>query len=540
MRARAALYAGRLTMGRRGPAAAWRARWGRPAVAVALGPASARLKRLSGLPAVADDGLLASVVREGVERFFIGRGAPLVTGGVRRVVAAGPDVTRDPRSNGASREAASADGVGDDDGVTAWAAAYACPAVADVVHACAAAGVVCAGFVPTALHWVGPASDRACAGATGRSSSTPRSPETGRRVALSACGTGWHVARVPRARQKRTRRAGVHGVCARGRPGVGPRAGGLGPEGWRCAAALGAALGTARLPGAEPEALLLDPRAIGRILAARASRTAVAPRRVPLWRLAVAGGACVAGVGSALARPVWRDPRGAPRRDGAPRPRPRARARGGRGGGPRRRDPPRWRRSRAYDRDRRSPTRAARGDQPGPPCRRGAGRGTPRQHGGSVVALAPRAGAVLTALAGIPDRRRGGTHRPPLRAKRSAPNRVRRLHLPSGCLRRPPAPAAGTFAGVPMSNVVAGRSGAPPDIVAAAAFDRRPLDRLTVRFRLAPLPPSVPNHVHVPRVQPFRNVRRPTGGSMTPDRAHPPVPASGRSAGGPRDHTFGA
>jgi hypothetical protein len=58
-------------------------RWPRPAVAVAIGPAASQTKRLTGLPAIADDTALRAVVRESTSRFFLRNGVPLVVSGVR-------------------------------------------------------------------------------------------------------------------------------------------------------------------------------------------------------------------------------------------------------------------------------------------------------------------------------------------------------------------------------------------------------------------------------------------------------------------------
>lgn len=58
-------------------------RWPRPPVIAALGPARAQVRRISGLPPIADARVLAGIIREGTGRFFLQNGVPLVTTGVR-------------------------------------------------------------------------------------------------------------------------------------------------------------------------------------------------------------------------------------------------------------------------------------------------------------------------------------------------------------------------------------------------------------------------------------------------------------------------
>lgn len=55
------------------------ARWPRPRVIAAVGPAHAQTKRLLGLPPVSDASRLGDVVRESASRFFLRNGVPLVT-----------------------------------------------------------------------------------------------------------------------------------------------------------------------------------------------------------------------------------------------------------------------------------------------------------------------------------------------------------------------------------------------------------------------------------------------------------------------------
>lgn len=58
-------------------------RWPRSVVFVAIGPAASQTKLLTGLPTIAGDAALRSIVREGTPRFFLRNGIPLVTSGVR-------------------------------------------------------------------------------------------------------------------------------------------------------------------------------------------------------------------------------------------------------------------------------------------------------------------------------------------------------------------------------------------------------------------------------------------------------------------------
>ena len=58
-------------------------RFPRPAVVAALGPSRAQVRRVTGLPPVKDPRVLAEILREGTSRFFLQNGAALVTTGVR-------------------------------------------------------------------------------------------------------------------------------------------------------------------------------------------------------------------------------------------------------------------------------------------------------------------------------------------------------------------------------------------------------------------------------------------------------------------------
>jgi hypothetical protein len=95
-------------------------RWPRPSVALALGPARAQLRRITGLPQVADERMLTQVVRQGAGKFFLRNGKPLVTSRVRVV------------------------GLGE-----VWCAAFEQATVDALAAACRAAGLTVRGIVPT-------------------------------------------------------------------------------------------------------------------------------------------------------------------------------------------------------------------------------------------------------------------------------------------------------------------------------------------------------------------------------------------------------
>lgn len=63
-------------------------RWPRPSVALALSPALAQLRRITGLPEVADERMLTQVVRQSAGKFFLRNGKPVATTRVR-VIAPG-------------------------------------------------------------------------------------------------------------------------------------------------------------------------------------------------------------------------------------------------------------------------------------------------------------------------------------------------------------------------------------------------------------------------------------------------------------------
>jgi hypothetical protein len=98
-----------------------RSRFTHPRVTVAIGPAFAQTKRLTGLPPITDDRLLARTVSEHAARFFLRNGAPLVTTSVRRDAKGQP-----------------------------WAAALQKPVVDTIVAACRTGRVRLVGIVPAA------------------------------------------------------------------------------------------------------------------------------------------------------------------------------------------------------------------------------------------------------------------------------------------------------------------------------------------------------------------------------------------------------
>jgi hypothetical protein len=58
-------------------------RWPRPTLHVAVGPHAAQLKRVVGLPEIADPDALAAIVREAAGTYFLRNGIPLITTGVQ-------------------------------------------------------------------------------------------------------------------------------------------------------------------------------------------------------------------------------------------------------------------------------------------------------------------------------------------------------------------------------------------------------------------------------------------------------------------------
>jgi hypothetical protein len=97
-------------------------RWPRPVMVAAVGPARSQLRKLTGLPPVADAGALTRLVGESAGRFFLRNGVPLATTGVRR-----------------DRES---DGEG-------WGAAIEQPVIAALEAACRTHGLRLAAVLPT-------------------------------------------------------------------------------------------------------------------------------------------------------------------------------------------------------------------------------------------------------------------------------------------------------------------------------------------------------------------------------------------------------
>ncbi len=96
--------------------------WARPTIVATVGPSRSQLRRLSGLPPVADAKALGRLVCESTSRFFLRNGVTLVTTGVRR------------------------DGVNESDG---WSAAIEQPVIAALEAACSARRLRLAAVLPT-------------------------------------------------------------------------------------------------------------------------------------------------------------------------------------------------------------------------------------------------------------------------------------------------------------------------------------------------------------------------------------------------------
>jgi hypothetical protein len=215
----------------------------RPRVVVALGPALAQTRRLSGLPPLDDPRAVAQLVREGAGRFFLRNGKPLVTTGVR------------------------VDGPG-----AAWCAALDDETVRQAAAGVRAAGLRVDAFVPSVAAL-------AHAGADGRLAW--RDGDAVAEVELAG-GRLAAVRRLPAA-------AATASADDTAEPGfeVAAPLRVLGGEAWRFADAYGAAV----LPATEP-------------LVHRAARPSAG--RVPGWRLAVASAAAAAALAAALALPPLR------------------------------------------------------------------------------------------------------------------------------------------------------------------------------------------------------------------------------------------
>lgn len=217
-------------------------RWPRPTISAAVGPARAQLRRLSGLPPIIDASALTRLVSESTSRFFLRNGVPLVTTGVRR------------------------DRDGDSEG---WGAAIEQPVIAALEAACRAHKLRLAAVLPTlaviphALHG---------------DSLTWDDGEVCAHVTLS----GGRLASVRRTLPDAAAPASEHDA-----PRVAvPQLAALGADGWRFADAYGAAVASVRDP-----------------LAYRPARAASAAP-ISTRRLVAAGIACAVALASAILAPT--------------------------------------------------------------------------------------------------------------------------------------------------------------------------------------------------------------------------------------------
>jgi hypothetical protein len=209
----------------------------RPRAVVALGPALAQTRRISGLPPLDDPRLLGQVVREGAGKFFLRAAGPLATTGVR-VVEPG----------------------------TVWAAALDERTVREVEAGCRAAGVRVDRFVPAVAVLGRGLRGEQVLWADGGAVAEVR----------LADGELHAVRRLPAAQLPDAPDLAPVPALAR-----------LGEQGWRFADAYGAA----SLPGYEP--LVLRPSGGG-------------AGQVPAWRLAAAAAALAAALLYAAVAPALR------------------------------------------------------------------------------------------------------------------------------------------------------------------------------------------------------------------------------------------
>ncbi|HEX2780178.1 MAG TPA: hypothetical protein VHM30_11810 [Gemmatimonadaceae bacterium] len=178
-------------------------RWPRPATVVAVGPARAQVKRLAGLPPVADARALSRIVAENAGRFFLRNGAPLATTAVMA---------------GAGRDG--------------WGSAIEAPLVNDVAALCRRKGLRLVGITPSvAVLRAGLRTERV----------VWPDGEIAAEVAWRD-GSLFDVRRVPAE--------DAHGAAV---PDVAAELAGLGTEAWRFADAYGAAVARAK------SALMLRP-----------------------------------------------------------------------------------------------------------------------------------------------------------------------------------------------------------------------------------------------------------------------------------------
>ncbi|GJG89827.1 hypothetical protein tb265_50080 [Gemmatimonadetes bacterium T265] len=267
-----------------------------PVVHAALSPTFVQVKRLSGLPPVADDAVLAGVVRENVGQFFLKAAVPLLTGGVRRV--SGRSATE---QHAEARVDASSAGASDVDTPTAprpetttsetmaWAAAYLSPVVCDVIRACVAARLRLGSVAPTAVVL-----GNACRGSEVQwtDGATPF-------AARYVDGVLAALQRLPRSASARQADGDSATPDLAASDWWDPALDGLGPDGGGYAAAFGAA----RHRGRDPVSLVPRHRSMRYLAAAcaPAARPAVGP--VPRTRLVLAGVACALGLASAATAP---------------------------------------------------------------------------------------------------------------------------------------------------------------------------------------------------------------------------------------------
>jgi hypothetical protein len=214
-------------------------RWPPAPVVAAVGPARSQLRRLTGLPPVADDRTLTRLVGQSASRFFLRNGVPIVTTGVLR------------------------DGDGE-----AWGGAIEQPVVGELDAACRASGFRLAAVLP-ALAVL---------------------PNALEGDALTWCDGDVRADLTLVDGRLRTLRRSVVPADAMSAPDVEqPRAvtrlAETGADAWRFADAYGAAVASTRDP-----------------LAYRPARSG-SMARVPTWRLAIAGTACVVAVLAALVAP---------------------------------------------------------------------------------------------------------------------------------------------------------------------------------------------------------------------------------------------
>ncbi len=254
-----------------------------PAVHVALSPAFVQVKRLSGLPPVADDAVLAGIVRENLGQFFVKGAVPLLTGGVRRVLARPATDATDRAATAGNAAAVEAPDASSAE-TTAWAAAYVSPVVCDVIRACVAARLPFGSVAPAAV----------VLGSACRGSEVRWEDGAMAFAAEYVDGALAVLQRRPRGRSAEDADAG-HAAPDRWDPALDV----LGPEG----ASYAAAFGAARHRGRDPVSLVPRHRGMRRLAAACAPAARPALRPVPRARLILAGAACALGVASAAAAP---------------------------------------------------------------------------------------------------------------------------------------------------------------------------------------------------------------------------------------------